>query len=94
MLPTAGVFAAAGYLRHSGIFGVLTVFATVLAIVLSHTLANTMRALLIVCHKPHPRFLVRFVIGGLSSMLEPQLRLVKHIKARYERRACGAARLT
>ena len=77
MLPAAGVLAAAGYFRYSRIFCVLTVFTTVLAIRFSHTLANTMRALLIVCHD-HPACLLDSIIWGLSSMLEPQPQLVKH----------------
>ena len=62
-LSTAGVLAAAGYFRYSGVFGVLTVFAAVLAILFSHTLANTMRALLIVCHN-HSRFSRSIIVGG------------------------------
>lgn len=78
MLPAAGVFAAAGYFRYAGVFGVLTVFTTVLAVVFSHALANTVRTLLIVCHTTH--FLVRLNQWGLSSMLEPPLQLVKQLR--------------
>ena len=64
MLPAACVLAAAGYFRYSRVFCVLTVFTTVFAVVFSHTLANTMSALFVICHN-HPAYCLNsFVVGG------------------------------
>ena len=93
MLPASWMLTATSYLGDTGVFRILAVLATVLAIAFSHTQASPMCALFIVCHTLPPCCLDLSSSPLLSSMLEPQHWLVKHVTAQCEQRPCAVARL-
>src|SRR5688500_4682739 len=66
MLPASWMLTATSYLGDTGVFRILAVLATVLAIAFSHTQASPMCALFIVCHTLPP-LLSRFVFFAFTE---------------------------
>lgn len=60
MLPASWMLTATSYLGDTGVFRILAVLATVLAIAFSHTQASPMCALFIVCHTLPPAVSICF----------------------------------